>query len=134
MKLRTLFPLVIALTTTGVYAQNDIETQSHLGKHNFDGYDSDKNGSLSREEFDKAIETVTIYENYDADKDGRISNDEYAGIGVEDNMEIWDIDGDGYLDSDEFYDGTFTSFDDNEDGHWDGDEWDDAGDAGLLDV
>lgn len=46
----------------------------------------------------------------------------------------WDLNDDKNLDEDEFNDGWFNAFDDNENGHWDGDEWDDAGDAGLFDI
>jgi hypothetical protein len=41
---------------------------------------------------------------------------------------------DRYLTSDEFHDGVFTACDRDESGHRDGDECDDASDAGWIDV
>ena len=100
----------------------------------FDTADTDDNGSISKDEFYGLVSDAGIYSDWDYDADGFIEEDEYNEIGLDENFGAWDVNDDSYLDTDEFYDGYFTAFDEDENGHWDSLEWDDAGDAGLFDV
>lgn len=100
----------------------------------FDTADTDDNGSISKDEFYGLVSDAGIYSDWDYDADGFIEEDEYNEIGLDEDFGAWDVNDDTYLDTDEFYDGYFTAFDEDENGHWDSLEWDDAGDAGLFDV
>lgn len=100
----------------------------------FDTADIDDSGEITKDEFYGFITDAGIYADYDYDDDGFIDENEYDAIGLEYDFDAWDVDDDDYLDDDEFYDGYFAAFDEDEDGHWDGLEWDDAGEAGLFDV
>lgn len=61
-----------------------------------------------------------------------------AGFNDEEQFDAWDADGDGLLDEDEFNEGVFSSYDDNENDTLDepeyGDYNDDLGDEGFWDV
>lgn len=100
----------------------------------FDANDANKDGMLSDDEYYGYLSDVDLYAEQDTDRDGLLSEDEFGVNGFDVDFETWDGDGDGYLSDSEFYEGTFNYFDEDENGHWDGNEWDDAGDAGWLDV
>ena len=113
---------------TGAIASADETFES------FETADTDDNGSISKDEFYGLVSDAGIYSDWDYDADGFIEEDEYNEIGLDEDFGAWDVNDDTYLDTDEFYDGYFTTFDEDEDGHWDDLEWDDAGDAGLFDI
>ncbi len=98
----------------------------------FDTVDADNNGQLSKSELRSHMDSN--YSNWDQDENGKLDESEFGEIGIHDDFNSWDADHDNYLDNGEIGDGVFSRFDDDENGHWDGDEWDDAGDAGLWDV
>lgn len=102
----------------------------------FESVDQDGNGQISKDEFYGTVRDLGIYPNYDRNQDKRLDEAELAVITFDDDFHDgfeWDADGDGFVNEDEFYEGAFTGFDEDESGHWDGDEWDDAGEAGLWD-
>lgn len=100
----------------------------------FDTADTDNSGEISKDEFYGLVSDAGIYSDWDADSDGFIDENEYNDMDLAADFDELDINDDSWVDSDEFYDGYFTAFDENEDGHWNDLEWDDAGDAGLFDV
>lgn len=100
----------------------------------FDAYDTDESGAVERQEFLGAIDGISTFRDWDMDGDGQISESEFQDIGLDGNFIDWDTNRDSYVDDNEFYSGTFETFDEDESGHWQAGEWDDAGDAGLLDV
>jgi hypothetical protein len=97
-------------------------------------YDADADGALSADEYYGYVTDVGIYSDWDADGDGFIEDDEFGLVGLDEDWTDWDVDRNDYLDSAEMYDGIFGVYDENEDGHWDGGEWDDAGEAGIFDL
>lgn len=100
----------------------------------FDTADTNNDGSVSKDEFYGLVSDAGIYSDWDYDSDGFIDENEYSDLGLNEDFDVLDADDNSYVDSDEFYDGYFSLFDENEDGHWNDLEWDDAGDAGLFDV
>lgn len=104
----------------------------------FNTLDSDGNGDISKDEFYGSVGDWGTYSDWDTTGDGLIDADEFGVLtsswDVDWDYDPWDADGDGYLDSGEFYDGIYTTYDLNEDGHWQNGEWDDAGEAGLWDI
>lgn len=66
--------------------------------------------------------------------DDLIIEDEFNEIGWDYDFAAWDVDNNGYLDAGEVYDSYYSVYDEDEDGHWNLGEWDDADDEGWLDV
>lgn len=97
-------------------------------------YDIDSSGDISRSEYDSYIREGGAYGNWDLNDDGYIEETEYDELNFDDDFADWDLDDNDLLDSGEFSEGVFGYFDDDESGHWDGDEWDDAGEAGIFDM
>jgi hypothetical protein len=100
----------------------------------FDSADTNSDGNISKDEFYGLVSDAGIYPDWDYDSDGFIDENEYNDLGLTEDFDGLDANNDSYLDADEFYEGYFSAFDGNEDGHWSGYEWDDAGDGGLFDV
>lgn len=106
----------------------------------FDAADTNNDDVISKDEFYGFVGDAGIYADYDYDGDGFIDETEFDGIDWNDGVDFddefneWDVDGDSYLTDNELYDGYFDYYDEDEDGHWDTMEWDDAGDAGLFDI
>lgn len=126
MKLFTTKPLILA---AGFALAGSVALADDLVD-----YDADADGALSADEYYGYVSDVGIYSDWDADKDGFIEDDEFGLLGLDDDWTDWDVDRNDYLDSGEMYDGLFSAYDENEDGHWDGGEWDDAGAAGVFDL
>ena len=73
-----------------------------------------------------------IHSERDQNQDEFIDENEFEVLGyVDEEFEDWDPDGDTYVDEDEFCDGACAWFDDEADGHGDGD---DAGEEGFWDA
>jgi hypothetical protein len=109
------------------------------GMHGEMKADLDGDGSITQAEFDAYVTENGLYADFDVNDDDFIDEDEFGAIDFDfgDDAKAygdWDMDADSRLSNVEFRSGLFKSFDDDENGHWDGDEWDDAGDAGLFDV
>ena len=99
--------------------------------------DANTDNRVTREEFQAYARDRRVFERWDENSDGMYGQDEFDAIGFDDEVgdyEAWDTDGNGSLGADEFWGSVFGAFDDNEDGHWDAGEWDDAGDSGLFDI
>ena len=128
----------LALTAGPLSAQAPETTDmARTSPPTFESADTDSDGQLSKEEFRNAVNEAGLYANVDTDHDGFIDDNElyvieYVRAFPQDYE--WDLDGDGFLDSGEFYDGVYSGFDDDESGHWDGTEWDDACDEGFWDI
>ena len=124
-------PLMVALALSmagPAYAQTATD---------FSFRDDNNDGVVTRNEFDRKLGDAGMFEHWDTDKSGLIDEREFNEIGFDEgfaDFDLWDGDDDRYLDSSEVYDGIYDGFDDNENGHWDGGEWDDAGDAGFWDI
>lgn len=123
MRKPILLAVALSFASAGVYANPS-----------FDRADTDSNGKLSQSEYKSAVKDSSSYSSWDSDKDGRISSKEFDVIGIDDTFTIWDADNNEYLDLNEIQDGAWTYYDEDENGHWDDGEWDDAGDAGFWDV
>lgn len=100
----------------------------------FADYDDNGDKQLSKDEFYGSIADAGTYSDWDTSGDGLIDEEEFSELGYDWDYDAWDVNTDGYVDSGEFYDGYYANYDADEDGHWDGDEWDDAGEAGLFDL
>lgn len=123
MKKPVLFAIALSFASAGAYASTSFETA-----------DTDNNGKLSQAEYKSAVKDSSVYLQWDADNDGRISSVEFEEVGIDDTFTLWDADNDEYLDLNEVYEGSWSYYDEDENGHWDNGEWDDAGDAGFWDV
>lgn len=105
-----------------------------LAGGSFSANDQDNNGKLSQDEYYGAVSDVGTYSDWDTDSDGLLTEDEYDEIGLDYDFADWDSDDNNYLDAGEVYGGYYEAYDENENGHWENGEWDDAGDSGLWDV
>ncbi|GAB3032899.1 hypothetical protein [Bowmanella dokdonensis] len=123
MKLR--FPLLMVLPLVSSMA---------LAGTTFNQADMNDDGKVTRTEFRSTVGDADFAADWDDDDDGRIDTMEYEAIGLEDEFDEWDRDTNDYLSDNELYDGVYSSYDEDENGHWDGDEWDDAGDDGWFDI
>ena len=101
----------------------------------FGDFDADNDARITLDEWHGGVGDIGIFGDRDLNEDDRIDENEFNALGMEDeDFDTWDANDDSYLDEDEYYEGTFEYFDEDESGHWDGDEWDDAGDEGFWDV
>lgn len=121
MRKEMIFGIALAFASTSAFAA-------------FSDQDANGNGQLSKDEFYGTMADQGKYSDWDLNGDGLIDEDEFNELGYDWDYDTWDANDDGYLDSGEFYDGLYTTYDEDENGHWDDGEWDDAGDAGILDV
>lgn len=104
-----------------------------LAETSFESLDADSDGSVSKDEYYGLVSDAGVFADWDADSDGLIDENEFEGIGLDDDYASWDMDGNDYVDSGEFYDSYFGYYDRDEDSHWNGTEWDDAGETGVFD-
>lgn len=122
----TIAALVAVMAAAPAAAQTSFETA-----------DENDDGEISKDEFYGTVSDLGIYSDWDLDADGIIDVDELDSLDFDDDFAadyVWDVDNDGYVDAVEFYEGVYVGFDDDESGHWDGLEWDDAGDEGFWDI
>ena len=130
-------PLIVALALSvagPVYAQTATTAQTAT---DFSFRDDNNDGIVTRNEFDKRVGDGGFFGKWDTDDSGLIDEREYNGIGFDEgfgDFDAWDVDDSRYLDERELNDGIYKGFDENENGHWDANEWDDAGDAGFWDI
>ena len=117
-----LLGITLALSSTVAFAAS------------FNDYDSSGDGKITKDEFYGSVNDMGTYSDWDTSGDGLIDENEWTTLGWGYDYNTWDANYDGWLNSGEFYDGTYRTYDANEDGHWDNGEWDDAGEAGLFDV
>lgn len=122
MKLHIATLLALSFTSSIALAAGDFEFK-----------DANKDGNLDRNEYYGSMADAGIFYEWDTDDDGLLSEDEFAEIDNDYDFATWDLDDNNYLDAAEVYDGYYTAYDLDEDGHWDGDEWDDAGEDGFWD-
>lgn len=123
MKRVTLTGAALAVMGTVAWAGGD-----------FNGMDADGDSRVSRDEYDTYVSEVNVLEGRDTNSDGIIDESEYDVIGFESDFDTWDLNGDSYLETDEFQDGIFSHYDANDDGYWENDEFDDADEAGIFDI
>jgi hypothetical protein len=134
--------MAAALTVTGpAYAQTATEKAQTTGKaqttKDFSFRDDNNDGIVTRDEFNRRVGDVGVFGKWDADRSGMIDEREFNEIGFDEgfgDFDTWDVDDNRYLNETELNDGIYKGFDENENGHWDGNEWDDAGDAGFWDI
>lgn len=100
----------------------------------FTEWDISRDGYITKEEFRRGIKKAGWFEQWDANNDHRIGLEEFNAVGFSGNFRNWDANEDGYLGPMELYSGIYTTYDEDEDGHWTLGEWDDADDAGWFDV
>ena len=113
------------------------------------GWDTERDGRLSRTEFDKGFMGESYFKKWDVDGDGRLARNEFdtalkkqpgkfeKRFGA-DRFASWDVNKDGHLTEKEWNDGTYAAYDRNKDSYLDEPELrdigDDMGDGGLFDV
>ena len=97
-------------------------------------YDADGDGALSRDEFHGTVRESRVPSAWDNNEDGRLDASEWEGTESEDDFLSWDKDFDGHVDSDEYHNHRFDDYDQDQDGYWNDDEWDDAADDAFWDV
>lgn len=100
----------------------------------FATYDENSDGNITKDEFYGTVADTGTYADWDANDDGLLDEEEFGALEADWDYDTWDADADGYVDADELYDGYYTSYDVDENGHWDNGEWDDAGEEGLFDL
>jgi hypothetical protein len=126
MKLFATKPLILA---AGFAMASSLAFAADLGE-----FDANADGVLDENEYYGYVSDAGVYSEWDADNDGFIEENEFGELGVDNDFSDWDEDNNDYLDTAEVYDGLYSSFDENENGHWDSGEWDDANEAGVFDM
>jgi len=86
-----------------------------------------------------AFAEIGDFNEWDQDQSGVVEFNEWdAGFNDENTLTSWDSDSDGMLSNNEFGEGVFESYDADNSGDWNDEEYrafsDDAGDGGYLDV
>ena len=89
----------------------------------FTTYDTDRDGSLTRDEFGAGFGATPYYRDYDLDRDGFLDEDEFGATGFGYDYGTFDTDRDGLLDDDEFYGGVYDAYDTDRDGRLTEDEF-----------
>lgn len=130
LSLTTAFTVALAASPASAQDRTNMSTTT------MNSMDADGNQEIGEDEYYTYWDDAGVFSRWDTDGDGFIDEDEYDVFEFTNDpgYSTLDIDSNGYLDSGEFYDGVWTMHDEDENGHWDGDEWDDAGDSGLFDV
>ncbi|KMQ74140.1 hypothetical protein [Marinobacter subterrani] len=105
-----------------------------LAAANFTFQDANDDGKISKDEYYNTLSDSGIYADWDLNDDGLLDVGEFEDVGFDYEFSEWDVDNNDYLDAGELYDSYYDTYDDNENGHWDAGEWDDAGDEGFFDV
>lgn len=105
-----------------------------LAAANFEFQDQNDDGSISKDEYYSTLSDEGVYADWDLNDDGLIEVGEFEDVGFDYEFSTADVDNNNYLDATELYDSYYDTYDDNENGHWDAGEWDDAGDEGFFDV
>jgi hypothetical protein len=100
----------------------------------FDDFDKNGDDRITLDEWHGGIAGAGVFSGRDVNDDRRLDENEFGALDFDEEFDAWDANDDDYLDDDEYYDGAFDYFDEDENGHWDGNEWDDAGDRGFWDV
>lgn len=100
----------------------------------FNDFDANGDKRITLDEWHGGTAADGIFADRDRNDDRRLDQNEFAALGIDESFDDWDANDDNYLDNDEYYDGAFDHFDNDESGHWDGAEWDDAGDRGFWDI
>lgn len=145
MKKYVIFAAALTLSlSTAACDMNSSDSMSAEGSMmsnssmSFDQLDANGNGKISRDEFHGTMSDMGVFANFDANNDGRLSENEWNDIGWEYDYEAWDVNHDGYVGADEFYDGWYAAYDENGDGVWDESEYgvfyDDADEWGIFDI
>lgn len=122
MTLRITTLLALSLSSSMVFAAGDFEFN-----------DANQDGILDRNEYYDSMADSGVFSEWDTDNDSLLSEDEFNEIGNDYGFDTWDTDDNYYLDAAEVYDGYYTVYDKDEDGHWNATEWDDAGEDGFWD-
>lgn len=125
MNMFTKTALAIVLSLPGTAA---------MAEAGFGKYDTNNDGVFTENEFNSYVDDAGLFSNWDADNDGFIEENEFNEVGLEGGYSTFDGNGDSLVDSTELYEGAYDSFDENENGHWEAGEWDDAREAGFFDV
>jgi hypothetical protein len=120
MNKKLLLGITLALSSTVAFAAS------------FENHDNNGDGKLTPDEFYGSVSDMGTYSDWDTSGDGLIDENEWTTLGWDYDYNTWDANSDGWLNSGEFYDGSYWSYDENEDGYWDNGEWDNAGKAGLY--
>lgn len=123
MKFHITTLIALSLSSSMAFAAGDFEFN-----------DTNKDGNLDRNEYYGSMADASIFSDWDLDNDSLLSEDEFDEIGSDYDFDTWDLDDNNYLDAAEVYDGYYNAYDEDEDGHWNPTEWDDAGDEGFFDI
>ncbi|HET7315552.1 hypothetical protein [Salinisphaera sp.] len=103
-----------------------------LAAPSFDSLDHNHDGHIKKEQLYGQIKD---FSRWDSNDNGMIERDELAQSKYHDaKFDDWDRDGDGEIDSKEFYDGIFSKYDSDKNGRWARREYNDARDAGLFEA
>ncbi len=86
----------------------------------FDGMDINGDGNISKAEFAQS----GTFSDWDNDNDGRLDAGELAIPWAK--IARWDLNGDDYIDEDEFYEGAWTAWNTDRNGHLDEGEYAEA--------
>ena len=124
---------LIAIGLVGTVALS-VGTTAFGQTREFDDFDSNHDDRITLDEWHGGTADLRIFADRDGNDDRRLDANEFDALGYDEDFDEWDANDDDYIDEDEYYDGAFGLFDEDENGHWEGDEWDDAGDRGFWDV
>jgi hypothetical protein len=119
--------LALSLASPLALAQNGTGTGNNMGN-----VDQNRDNRVSQEEL--IVVLVDDFERADINRNRQLDQNEFDALGMDQDFELWDTNADENVDENEFYTGTFNAFDEDENAHLEGGEWDDAGDSGWFDV
>jgi len=97
--------------------------------------DENCDGKISKDTFYSTLSDAGTFSDFDLDRNSHLVKSEFRETDHDYGLlNVWDFQKDDRLDESEYSDGLFSNYDGNEDGHWDNNEWDAAGEAGFWDM
>ncbi len=125
MRNKLFFAVAATLMSTSVYA-HDVT---------FEAMDNNGDKKISKDEFHGNAIGRSTYSDYDLNGDGSLTKEEFGETGYDEGLfDDWDANDDDELNHYEYHGGTFHYHDDNEDGYWQEDEWENAASDGVWDI
>lgn len=114
--------------TTGLQAQISEVTENEV---DYSSWDTDADGNVDELEFEVGLEDEGLFTDYDANEDDIWDDEEYQLVLEEeewlgdDELVTWDLDGDGAVYKDEFYDRIYDTWNEDDNEWLDEDEFED---------
>lgn len=97
-----------------------------------DRYDLDRDGTISKTEFDSYMSRTNQFSNWDRDRNGMLDQNEFPDTGVRGNYKDYARDTNRGVSQTAMYDNIFREYDTNRDNRLDETEWNNIKRSGIV--